>query len=373
MRITILQQDLLPNLQAVSRSVGVKGTLPVLGNILLQTESGRLKLSATNLELGVIKRVNAQVEEEGEITIPARTFLEVVASLSGESLVLETNSDQLKLSTKSFNATLNGISAAEFPAIPLASENTIMLPAQVLQQALMEITFAAAVDEGRPILTGILTQVKQDSLELVATDGFRLAHKTTKLQKGEDSKTIKSLIPRRTFEEVVRLISEELKGQKDEQVALATSENQNQIIFKIGQTQLSSRLIEGQFPAWEKIIPQKAENRAVLDRAEVLKAVKLASIFARNEANIIKIETLEKSLKLTSEAKEVGGQETEVAAQIEGTKILVAFNSKYLTEALSACQSSQVVIEFSGSLSPALIKPMGEEGLEYVIMPIRLS
>ena len=372
MKISILQQDLLPALQAVSRSVGVKVALPVLANVLLQCQKGKLTLSATNLEIGVIKQVNCKVQEEGEVTVPARTFLEIISALPAEEITLESNEAQLKVSTKSFNATLNGISATEFPAIPTSSENSILIPSQPLQHALEEITFAAAVDEGRPILTGILTQVKNNILELVATDGFRLAHKSVSI-KTDGKSSLSCLIPRRTFEEVVRIISEDLKDEAEEKVEISTSENQNQMVFKLGQTIISSRLIEGQFPAWEKIIPTNFENRTVVDRAELLKAAKLATVFSRNEANIIKIQTLDSKLKISSEAKQLGSQETELEAQTAGEEISIAFNGKFLIDALSSCPTSQLSVEFSGNLSPALIKPIGEDGLEYVIMPIRLS
>ncbi len=371
MKLSILQQDLLPSLQAVARSVGVRSTLPVLANILLRTDKGKLTLSATNLEIGIIKQVNAKITEEGEITVPAKTLLEVVTPLSGLEIEFEASSDQFKISTSNFNATINGIPAAEFPAIPFASEKSISISSLVLKKAIPEITFAAASDEGRPVLTGILTEIKKNNLEVVATDGFRLAHKNAKTN-SSDEISFRSLIPRRTFEEVVRIITEDLKDE-DEAIEISTSENQNQMVFKIGQTQLSSRLIEGNFPSWEKIIPEKFENRTVIDKEELLKAVKLASVFARTEANIVKIETLEGKIRLSSEAKEIGGQQTEIEAQIEGTSIVIAFNAKYLTDALSAAPTAQISIEFSGNLSPALIKPIGEEGLEYVIMPIRLS
>lgn len=381
MKITVLQQDLLPALQSVSRSCGIRSTLPVLANILLQTEQDRLKLSATNLEVGVIKTVKVGVLKEGEITVPARTFLEIVTSLSGAEITLDATTDHLKISTPSFNANINGIAATEFPAIPLASDQSITVDAQTLRHCLPEITFAAAADEGRPILTGILTEIKNGQLELVATDGFRLSHFKSKIE-GANHDNFKVLIPRKTFEEIVRLIAEATVPPTADKkagavdgglVEIATSENQNQLIFKIGQTQLSSRLIEGQFPAWEKIIPSIFENKTIVDRQELLKAVKLASVFARSEANIIRVETLKNKLKLSSQAKELGSQETEVEADVTGTKISIAFNGKFLIDALSACSAEQVSIEFSGNLSPALIKPIGEDGLEYIIMPIRLS
>lgn len=371
MKISILQQDLLSPLQAVSRSVGIRSTLPVLANILLKTDQGKLTLSATNLEIGVVKKLSAQIEEEGEITIPAKILLEVVSTLTGNEITLESANDQLKITSQNFNAVINGISAAEFPQIPLASDKSITIKSSILKSAIPEIAFAAAQDEGRPVLTGILTEIKNNNFEVVATDGFRLAHKKTNIESKKET-NFKTLIPRRTFEEVIRLITEDLKNEEDP-VEISTSENQNQMIFTIGDTQLSSRLIEGNFPNWEKIIPIKFENKTIVDKLEFLKAVKISSVFARSEANIVKIETQEKSLKFSSEAKELGGQQTQIEALVEGSPIVIAFNTKFLTDALSATQATQVSIEFSGNLSPALIKPIGEEGLEYVVMPIRIS
>ena len=360
----------MPALQTVARSTGARN-LPVLANVLLQTKKGRLSLSATNLEVGVIKQVNAEVLEEGEITVPARTFLDVVSSLNNAKIELEGSLEQLKISSKNFTASLNGIPAHEFPSIPLSSDKGVWIDAKTLSQALPEITFAAAADEGRPILTGILTEIKKNSLELVATDGFRLAHKSSTIK--TDSVGFKALIPRKTFEEVMRIIVEELGDLEDEKMEISTSENQNQMVFKIGQTVVSSRLIEGHFPSWEKIVPDKFITRVVLERSEAVRAVKLASVFARGDDNIIKIETEKDKLKLSSEAKQLGGQETEVEASVEGESVTIAFNSKYLLDALTSNSASQISIEFSGNLSPALIKPVGESGLEYVVMPIRLS
>lgn len=373
MKLSILQQDLLPSLSSVSRSVGARSDLPVLANVLIQTEDGKLKLSATNLEVGVIKKVNAKVSEDGEISVPAKTFLEVISSLSAENIDLEASSDILKISTPKFRATLNGISATEFPTIPLASDQVISLDFSVFKKAIPEISFAAAVDEGRPVLTGILTQIEGKLLTFVATDGFRLAFKKMPLAAQGD---FRALIPKRTLEEVVRLADEEIakfSKSSEEKIEIATSENQNQIIFKIGQAELSSRLIEGNFPNWEKIIPQKFGNRTIIERGEFLKAVKLASVFAKDAASIVKILASKDKFIITSSTKELGEQETSLEAEVEGEEIIIAFNSRFLIEAISACSSTQLSIEFSGNLSPALIKPIGEEGLEYIIMPVRVS
>lgn len=370
MRLAILQQDLLPVLQAVARSVGVHSTLPVLDNILLSVDGGKLKIAATNLEIGVIKFISVEDGTSGDITVPAKTLVELISGLGQAKIILESEGEILKIESGRFKAEINGISASEFPAIPLASGSGISFPKAIFLTS-SQILFAAAVDEGRPVLTGILTDAKDGKLDFVATDGFRLAHRRVQLALSERSESngFKSLIPKRTFEEVLRIISEE----DLEEVEISTSENQNQVVFKIGQTIVSSRLIEGTFPAWEKIIPEKITTRAVVEKEQFLKDLKLASIFAKNEANIIVITAKKGSLDLKSQAKEIGSQENEIEAEVEGDELTIAFNAKFLLDALSNIPTSQATIEFSGPLSASIIKPIGEEGLQFIVMPVRLS
>ncbi|MBI2335008.1 DNA polymerase III subunit beta [Candidatus Daviesbacteria bacterium] len=374
MKFSILQQDLLPALQAAARSAGARTSLPVLENILLSLEGENLKIAATNLEIGVMKFIAVKKTSPGELTIPAKLLLEVVAGLGPVEVELESNNEILTVASGRFKATLNGIAAAEFPAIPLGDGKGINLPKEVLLGC-GQILFAAAVDEGRPVLTGVLTEIKEEKIDFVATDGFRLAHRQVKLalSDGERSRTraegFKSLIPRRTFEELLRVIGED----EAETVSISPSQNQNQIVFSVGKTVVSSRLIEGSFPAWEKIIPGQIVTRALVDKEELVRALKLAAVFGRNEANIVVLSSGENKLTLASSVKEIGSQENEVEAQIEGDSLQVAFNTRFLQDAVSASPASQLMIEFSGVLQPALIKPMGEEGLEYIVMPVRLS
>lgn len=366
MKFSVLQQDLLPHLQAAARSVGVRSTLPVLDNLLLAVEGNKLKIAATNLEIGIIKHINVEVEEPGEITVPAKTLVELVSGLGQNKISIETSGEVLTVQSGKLKASVNGIPAAEFPAIPLSSDKGITLSKEAYL-ASSQILFASAVDEGRPVLTGILTDISAGKLDFVATDGFRLAHRELLLPDGTPS--FKSLIPRRTFEEVLRLISEE----DAEEITLSTSQNQNQVVITLGNTLVSSRLIEGTFPAWGKIIPQKIVSRAMVEKEDLLKAIKLAAIFAKNETNIVVLATKKGLLKLESHAKEVGSQENEIEGEVEGEELTIAFNTKFLLDAVSNAPSSQVIIEFSGNLSAALVKPMGVEGLEYIIMPVRLS
>lgn len=356
----------MPHLQAVGRSVGIRSTLPVLDNILLSVEGKKLKIAATNLEIGVIRHINVEVIDAGEITIPAKTLIEVVSGLGSARITFSADGEILTLGSGKFKASLNGISASEFPAIPLSSKTGVELPKEVILSS-GQILFAAAVDEGRPVLTGVLTDVKGDKIDFVATDGFRLAHRQAKLARKEAE--FKSLIPRKTFEELLRIISET----EVDKIELSYSEDQNQVVFNLGQTILSSRLIEGQFPSWEKIIPTQIVTRLMIDKEELLKSLKLAAVFAKNETNVVVLSLDKSGLKIESSAKELGSQQNEIEANIEGDALQIAFNSKFLLDAISNAPSTQVLVEFSGALSAALIKPVGVEGLQYIVMPVRTN
>lgn len=364
MKFSILQQDFLPALQTVSRSIGIRSNLPVLDNICLTCEDKKLKISATNLEIGVIRFINIDIEIEGELTVPAKTLLEIVSGLKGR-IDLESEGDVLSIQSDKFKASINGIPATEFPAIPLPEKEGVVIEKNVLMGSL-QVLFACAVDEGRPVLTGVLSDFSKKSVNFVATDGFRLAHRVVEV---ENNKIFKTLIPKKTFEEVLRVVSE----QEDGDILVSTSENQNQIIFSIKDTIISSRLIEGQFPAWEKIIPTNIVSRVVLNKEEILKVIKLASIFAKNEANVLVISLKKDSLVIKSSAKELGSQENQVEAQLDGEEMEIAFNSRFLIEAISNCPGTKLSMEFSGPLSPSVIKPVGIKGLEYIVMPVRLN
>ncbi len=380
MKFKVLQQDILPHLQAAGRSVGVHSTLPVLDNILLAIDGSpggeagkRLKIAATNLEIGVIRHINVEVEETGEITVPAKTLIELISGLGQAKISIETTGEILTLESGKFKASINGIAASEFPAIPLSSKTKVTLPKDILLSS-SQILFASAVDEGRPVLTGVLTDVGDGKIDFVATDGFRLAHRRVQLALGEPAKGgrvegFKSLIPKKTYEEVLRIISET----EIDKVELSASSDQNQVIFTLGQTILSSRLIEGQFPAWEKIIPTEIVSRVMVDKEELLKGVKLAAVFAKGEVNVAVLTLAENGLKIESSAKEMGSQQNEIEANVEGDQIQIAFNSKFLLDAISNAPASQIMIEFSGPLSAARVKPVGIEGLQYIIMPVRIN
>lgn len=367
MKFTVLQQDLLPVISSVARSVGIHASLPVLDNLLFATEGSKLKIAATNLEIGVIKFIEVEVIDPGEVTVPAKTIVELVSGLKQSKLEVESDGNNLTISSGKFKATINGIPSTEFPVIPMSDGKGVTFNKEILKSA-GKILFASATDEGRPQITGILTQTKGDKLEFVATDGYRLAYAEVKVPGKPTS--FKCLIPRKTYEEVLRIISEE---EGSEEISISTSENQNQAIFNFGSTIISSRLIEGNFPAWEKIIPASFIATALLDKEDLLKAIKLAAVFTKNEANVVILKTSTGKIAVESSAKEIGSQQNEIEGEISGEELLIAFNAKFLLDAINNAPSDKLEVSFSGALSPTMIKPAGVEGLMYIVMPVKLN
>lgn len=369
MKFTILQQDLLPALQTVARSIGVRSTLPVLDNMLLSVEGRQLTIAATNLEIGVIKKLTIEEGEPGEVTVPAKPLVDIISGLKQTQVTLESSEAVVTISAGKFKAQLNGIPATEFPVIPVSSNEGVSFSRKMLASC-NQILFAAAVDEGRPALTGIFMQASNGVLDLVATDGFRLAHRHVTLENKDIS--FKSLIPKRTFEEIIRILNESVNPDSDT-VAISTTENQNQAIFRIDNTLISSRLIEEKFPAWEKIIPTQRVSKVSVGKDELLKAIKLAAVFARNEANIAVLQLSPGRISIESSTKELGSQKSELEAEVEGEEIKIAFNVRFLQEAVSNAPSTQIDILFSGALSPALVKPVNDQEVQYIVMPVRLN
>lgn len=369
MRVSLLQEHLNRALQGASRVVSGRAALPVLGNVLLRTTEGRLRISATNLEIGVTHFLGAKVDEEGEITVPAKLFSEYVAALPGGAIDLVLEGDTLAASQGAFNAHFKGIAALEFPLIPeLREPKSVALPAAELKTALTKVGFAASPEESRPVLAGVLFRRMNSELKIAATDSYRLAEQVISIPvEGEDFQVI---VPARAAAELVRLLDDE-----EEQVLLQLSENQ--VLFKLATSELTSRLIEGQFPDYEQIIPEKHETRVVIEREALLGAVKVADLFARESAHSIKIEfepgaTKKEPGKVTisSGATQLGDNTSVIGAQIEGRASEINFNARYLIDLLQVV-SGPLVLEMSGKLNAGVFRSEADPGYLHIVMPLR--
>ncbi len=380
MKISCLQENLAKGLSTVGRAVASRSTLPVLSNVMLTTDNGHLKLSATNLEIGVNCWIGAKIEEEGAITVPARLLSEFVNSLPAEriDMVLEEESQTLNLRCARFESNIKGIDAQEFPLIPTADdasdEEIIRLDPVSLRTMIDQVVFAAATDESRPILTGVLLRIENGNLILAAADGFRLSVKSTEISSnGMD--VVEVIIPGRALTELSRII-----GDQEEPVSVIIVPDRKQILFHLEGVDLVSQMIEGKFPDYNQIIPGAFTTRSVLNTANFLKAARVSHLFARDSAHIVKLEItpsgdelLNGRITLMATSAELGDNVADVDATIEGNPLEVAFNAKFLIDVLSVIDSPQVALETTESSNPGVLRPIGDENFTHVIMPMHIS
>lgn len=379
MNITILKDNLAKGLNLVSRAASSGSVLPVLNNILLVTDGPRpstgsgqaLRLSATNLTVAITCWVEAGVEAEGAITVPAKTFADVVAAIaSGDSMLLTLKEDTLTLKASASKTEIKGIRADEFPLIPRGEAlegATVEFEAAALREAIRKTVFCAATDDARPILKGVLFKANDGRCSLAATDGFRLSVAHVAI-KGE---SLKAIIPAETLAHLDRILGD------DGAVTMRISPNQNRVVFTTETVELVSQLVEGQFPNYEQIIPRASSIVAEVSAAELLIAVKAVEIFARENNHTARFTFDESGLRLFGQSAETGSGEARVSARLgdpvpDGLPMEIAFNARYVVDALKAFDG-QCAIGLTGPRSPALITPVSGGGFEMVIMPMLIG
>jgi DNA polymerase-3 subunit beta len=345
--------------------------MPILGNVLLATDHGQLKLAATNLELGIVHWVGARVETEGAITVPARNFIDLVNSLPPDQVDLEMDPDTLSMNLQcgTVKATFRGISADEFPAVQEGGEGDgIAVEAGDLREGLEEVTFAASTDESHPVLTGVLVEFEGESLTMAAADGFRLSVRHIPMIHPV-AHPFSVIVPARALSELERILS----GQ-EEPVTISTTKPHNQILFRLENTVLNSQLIDGNFPDYRRIIPQSHETRVILGREEWLQACKRAAIFARDVANIVRLDIEPGEVVVAAASSESGEGFTRLSANVEGEPLEIAFNVRFLVDVLSALDAPQVALELVSPNNPGVVKAVGdEEVFTHVVMPMHLG
>jgi len=376
MKVSCLQENLVKGLSIVGRAVSTRSTLPVLANVLLATDNGRLKLSATNLEVVITCWIGAKVEEEGAITVPSRTFADLINALPQEpvSLALHERTQTLHISCARTEANIKGIDAQEFPLVPTPDrKHRIRLESDVLKHMISQVAFAAAVDDTRPMLTGVSTRFEQSKLLMAATDGFRLSVRSAQIPGlVEEPTTIN--VPARALVELARVI-----GDETEAVYLSLPEGRNQIIFDMENIVLVSQLIDGNFPDYTPIIPKRHNTRTVLGTAEFSKACRTAEIFARESSHTARVR-IEPGDEITpgyavvaATSAETGDNVAQIDANVEGDPIEIAFNVKYMTDVLNVIDTPQVALETTSSMEPGVLKPVGDSDFVHIIMPMHFG
>jgi DNA polymerase-3 subunit beta len=350
-----MQENLARGLSLVSRAVSTRATLPVLSNVLLRTQDGGLRLTATNLEIGISVWVPGKIESDGTTTVPARLITDVVGGLpAGERVDLEGEQENtLRIKAGNYRTRLRGIDAEEFPVIPSAGDRpTTQISQKALRRALGEVTFAAASDETRPILTGVLTRFGVKTLDLLSSV--------------EETSVV---VPARSYSELMRVL-----GDTDDPVDIILAKSKNQVIFRVDTTEVVSRLIDGQFPNYQSVLPTSHSTRALVDRDELLKAVRLIALIASSSANVVRLAFGESddpgSIGVNAKA-DIGDAEGSVEARLEGDPVTIAFNARYMVEALQNMDGEQLAVELSGPLAPGVFKPVDDPAYVHVIMPVR--
>ena len=372
-----MQEQLQKGLGHVSRAVATKTSLPVLGNILLATDRGQLKLAATNLEVGITCWIDCAIEEEGAVTVPARILADTVGNLPNDGIKLDLDRRTLALQVRAARskATIKGIDAEDFPAIPaVEGEPTATIAPDTLREMIGQVAFAAAGDESRPVLAGVHVRFEGDRLTLSAADGFRMAVRSGDLA-GPAREDVSIIVPARAMNELSRVL-----GDAQEPVELLVTRGRNQLLCRAGNVEFLSRLIDGAFPDWRQIVPTGYNTRTVMGREQLLGATKLASYFARDNNDVVKLsikpgegEYAPGNLTISANAAEVGDNTSDIDAAVEGPESQIAFNVRYLSDVLSSLKTPQVALEMQGPSSAGVLRPVGKDDCTHVIMPMHLA
>ncbi|MDP3918007.1 MAG: DNA polymerase III subunit beta, partial [Candidatus Woesebacteria bacterium] len=346
MKIVVLQENFKKAVALSSHFVSQKAQLPILGNILLKTEKSKLILSSTNLETSVSTSIGAKVEKEGEITINGKTLNDVVTNLSSGNIEIEVEKEQVKLVSGSFKSKILGSNSSDFPKIPTSlDKKTFILNKGEFIDSLSKVLFSVSPDETRPILTGVLFVSDDSTLYLVATDGFRLSE--VKIKNKTKLPDFKIIIPKAVLNELSRTT-------EDGDIEICFDKENNQIVFGISDTVFSSRLIEGEFPDYQKIIPNTSICTVNIDKNELEKAIKLASVFARDSGNIIKLIIMptlrdkKEELIIKAESANSGNQETSLEIRSEepiNSEINIMFNYRFIEEFLKVVEDDEIQMQ----------------------------
>ncbi len=364
MDVTCTQENFSKGLQIVSRVATTKSSLPVLANILIQTKDGQLRLAATDLEMGVVTMIGAKVVADGAITLPARLLVDFIQHNTDPTLQIGVSQGEAQIRSDRHTATVKGMDANEFPLIPsVADAQTFTVPAAILRRGLRDVLFAAAIDDARPVLNGICLRFREKDLVLAATDSYRLAERVIPLTGVVPEGTL--LLPVRAAQELTRILPDS--------TAVATLQfNANQLSIDVENTQIISRLIDGTFPDYQQIIPTSSSTTVTMDKNELISAVRMASVFARDASHNIRCTvTPPTGCTIAAVSATVGQNVATVPATVTGEPIEIAFNAKFVLDALAALEGETVKLLFSGVDRAGIFQSPTDEHYLSLVMPLR--
>lgn len=365
MKIVCTHENLKKGLGVTSRVSSGSTTLPVLNNILLRTDQGVLKLSSTNLEIGVNTWVRCKVEEEGGVSVPAKTFADLINNLPNDKINLSIQSNHLVIEAGNYQTKIKGLGVDEFPLIPQIDEqNPIEIPGKELRQAISQVAFAAAYSETQPEISGILFVLEGNVLRLVATDRYRLSEKTIKLKAEVQNRSL--IVPNKAVQELGKVLS----GAEGEVAKMYIS--QNQVMFKNDDTEIISRLIDGQYPDYKQIIPQQFNTEIEAATADLTAAMRTAGIFTHTGNNVSLEYGEPGKLLISSSSGELGESKVDVPAAVAGQEGKIIFNHRYVLDCLSTIGTKNITFKIINDNSPAVITSKELPGFLYLVMPIKI-
>lgn len=375
MKVSVSQQQLAHGLSMVSRAVSPRSTLPVLGNVLLASDEGRLRLAATNLELGISCWIGAQIAQEGSITVPARLLTDLVNTFPNDTvhLTVNTSTFTLRVQCGTSSTDIKGIDAQEFPPIPASDPSEgIQLKVSEFKEMISQVAFAASADEARPVLQGVQTSVNNGVIALAATDGFRISVRKAQLP-DTSARPMTMLIPARALNELAR-IAQDGEGI----VSLIAPPGRGQVIFHLDNAELISQLIDGNFPDYRVILPRNFKTHTIVSATAFLKACKQAEIIARNGNNVVRLNLLKYEdrpgeIEVSAQTEETGSNETRIDANIEGPGLVVSLNVRYLREVIEVVRTPNLVMGTNDNKSPVQIQSVGDDNFQHVIMPMHVG
>ncbi len=363
MKFTCLQENLLDGLHLVSHLAAKNASLPVLNNVLVTAEGSKLELATTNLEIAMIAHVRGKIEAPGRVAIPARALTEFVALLAGERIDVTQVDQGVTVTSKRATSTIKGVSADEFPVIPTAQRtNAVTMTASDLRHSLSQVAFAQAHDEARPEINGVYLSVESGVAKLAATDSYRLAESTLPVSA---KATGSAIVPARTVGELLRVLPE-----SNEQVELYLSENQ--LLISLPGLDIISRIVEGQYPAYQEIIPGQFKTTVTSSRDEFARAVKGAALFSKSGINDVALTVApESGISVAAANATLGEAVSSAGARVTGEQNSIVFNHRYLLDGLAAAGSDEVTLELIDGANPGLIKAVGSDRFRYLVMPIK--
>lgn len=362
MKLQVTQENLTKALSSVARVANSRGTLPILSNVLLKTVEGRLSIAATNLDIAITHFIGSKVAEEGAITVPARLMQDFVGSLPAGVIDLKLDDNKLKITADKYQSTINGVSAEDYPVMPAIEAGvTWKVPGKELRTALQQVVVAASSDEARPVLTGVLWQTVDGKLCLAATDSYRLAERILTPVTEE----ISLLIPATAIHDLLRILS-------DFDDSVFVTHDDQQVLFRVGDVELVTRLIEGKYPDYRKLIPSSFKSTATLKKADLVNITKVSSLFARESAGSVTIAFDEagQQVSIRSIASQIGENTAGANAKVAGEGT-ITLNSRYILDALHVIPGEEITFSFNGKLEPTLLKDPKSDDYIHVIMPLK--